>query len=66
MSKLTELMEKAREEKRVSATSLLVALENVTEEETEAAYEELETAGVEIDTEPILELISPELIPTEK
>ena len=66
MSKLTDLLENAKKEKHVSATSLLSALENATEEETDAAYSALETAGVEIDTEPILDLLNPELLPSEE
>ena len=53
MSKLTELLTKAKEEKHISATKLLQALQGLSEEQVDAVYAELDTAGVEIDTTPV-------------
>ena len=66
MSKLTELLTKAKEEKHISATKLLQALQGLSEEQVDAVYAELDTAGVEIDTTPIVNLINPDTAPTEK
>ena len=66
MTKLMELIQKAKQEKRISATELLSAMAGMPEEQVSSVYAELEDAGVEIDTEQIAELISPDLAPTDK
>ena len=66
MTKLMELLEKAKQEKRVSAAELLSAMAGLPEEQISNTYAELEAAGVEIDTEEIAEIINPDIAPTEQ
>ena len=66
MTKLTELLAKAKQEKHISATKLLRALEDLTDEQVDAVYAELDAAGVEIDTTPITTMIHPDTAPTDQ
>ena len=66
MTKLTELLAKAKQEKHISATKLLRALEDLTDEQADAVYAELDAAGVEIDTTPITTMIHPDTAPTDQ
>lgn len=65
MTKLTELLAKAKQEKRISATKLLKAMDSLTEEQSEAVYAELDAAGVEIDAEEVADIINPDVAPSE-
>ncbi|MEA4964958.1 MAG: RNA polymerase sigma factor RpoD [Oscillospiraceae bacterium] len=66
MTKLTELLAKAKQEKRVSATRLLQAMELLTEEQADAVYAELDAAGVEIDAEEMADLVNADSTPSEE
>ena len=66
MTKLTELLKKAKQEKRISATTLLDAMSGLSDEQTDAVYAELEAAGVEIDTTEIVSMINPDVTPSDQ
>ena len=51
MTKLTELLEKAKQDKRISAAELLSAMAGMSDDQVGEVYARLEADGVEIDTE---------------
>ena len=66
MTKLMELLAKAKQEKHISAAELLAATAGMPEAQISEIYSELETAEVDIDTEALAEIINPEIAPTEQ
>ena len=66
MTKLTELLEKAKQEKHISAAELLAAMAGMSEEQVAEVYARLDADGVEIDTEAIAEILNPDIAPTEQ
>ena len=66
MTKLTELLEKAKQDKRISAAELLSAMAGMSDDQVGEVYARLEADGVEIDTEAIAEILNPDIAPTEQ
>ena len=66
MRTLTELMQQANKEKRISATELLETLAGLSDEAVNAVYAELEKAGVVIDTEDIASMINQDKAPSDQ
>ena len=66
MTKLTELLEKAKQDKRISAAELLAAMAGMSDDQVGEVYARLEADGVEIDTEAIAEILNPDIAPTEQ
>ena len=66
MSKLTEVLAKAKADKRVAVTKLLHAMEGLSEEQIDAVYAELDAAGVEIDTTAITASPAQDVAPTDQ
>lgn len=66
MTNLTELLDKAKQEKHVSATELLQVLAGLPDETVNSVYAELEQEDVLIDTEEIASLITQDTTPSDQ